>query len=530
MKKLSTRLCCLVLAVVLGLALMAGCSPKEGGEQTTTQPSQQGTTTQGTTAPTTTPEPKRDSLTFVTWIKATTYDVTAGGVADKGINHAIFDTLVKFGKTGDIEPMLAESWKESDDGMEVTFKLREDVTFHDGSPFSADDVIYFIETGLASTSFSSRISPYIAAYEKVDDYTVKLRKPFVYTNLYAFLAEQSYILPKATHEKDPVAYNELPIGTGPYKFVSKGADGAVNLEAYGDYYGSVAEVKYIKVQQPLDPSAAVIALETGDADFIVNVPNSQHPIITGNNKLNLVTTNSWGSMMLLLMGSTMKNDINLRKAIFHGVNRDNAVIMATEGTGFAATQLFSDRLMKDYIGEVPMEGYDEAKAKEYLAQSNYTAGDKIYITITDNAALAQSIQSDLKRIGLDIEIDQVDTAALLQKLGTGEIDMYMTDMGNSTMSPSSLLVTFRESAKQIGENVYSDEAYNALANELMAMTDASQLHAKTVEGLKMLRDFFNIVNIYESSNNYAHSKDFVYDYPVSATSYVYYYGEITLAP
>lgn len=523
MKRYTKKMLCWLLTLAMSLTLLIGCS----GTVDTENPNQQSganNTNQGETQQDENAKPARDSLNFLTWIKHTTYDVTAGGVADKGINHAIFDTLLKFGPDGSYEPMLAESWEEVDGGMGLILHLRKGVTFHDGSPFSADDVIYFFDKGLEG-KFASRIIPYVASYEKVDDYTVKLTKPNIYTNTLAFLVEHTYIIPQETHSKNPEGFNAHPIGTGPYEFVSEETDGSVTLKAYEGYYGDAPGVPNITVQPMLDASAAVIALETGDTDFIVSVPNSQHPIITQNEDLNLVLAPAWDSQMVLLMGKTLNADINLRKAIYYGINRENALILNNEGQGTVATELFSDRMMGEFKGKIAMEGYDLEKAKAALNESNYN-GETIYITITGDSAMAQSIQSDLKQLGINVEIDQTDTAALLQKLSTGDLDMYQSSMGNSTMTPQSLLNTFSTYGKQIGENMYTSEEYNQLVSEIKEMTDNSQLPEKTLKGLEMLRDMYTFVNVYQGEANYAHSKDFVYDYPVSATTYVYYYAEI----
>lgn len=522
MKRFPKKLECLLLVLLMTVLVLVGCgqnaNTNNAGNQNGAGNAQTDDGGAGNTAA------PRDSLTFVTWITHTTYDVTAGGVADKGINHAIFDTLVKFGPDGEYEPMLAESWEETDNGMGLVLHLRDDVTFHDGTPFSADDVIYFLDKAMEGT-YASRVTPYVASYEKVDDYTVKLTKPNSYTNTLAFLVEHAYIIPQKAHSEDPTAFNEHPIGTGPYKFVSEEADGSVILEAYDDYYGEKAGVRNIRVQPPLDASAAVIALETGDADFIVSVPNSQLPLIQENEDLTLVTTPAWGSQMLLMMGDTLSSNMELRKAIYYGINRENALILGGEGLGTVSDEIFAPRMMGDFADMVPIEGYDLEKAKEALANANYS-GETLYITITGNAALAQSIQSDLTQVGLNVEIDQTDTNALLQKFNTGDLDLYLTDMGNSTMTPQSLLNTFSAAGIQIGENMYSSDEYNALVEEIKAMKDDSQLDEKTLEGLEMLRDAYTLVNLYEADGNFAHSADFVYDYPVSAVTYVYYYAEI----
>lgn len=132
--------------------------------------------------------------------------------------------------------MLAESWEEADGGMSVILHLRDDVTFHDGSTFDADDVIYFFDKGMEG-KFATRITPYVASYEKLDQYTVKLTKPNIYTNVLAFLVEHAYIIPKEAHSADPEGFNQHPIGTGPYTFVSEEADGSIILKAYDNYYG-----------------------------------------------------------------------------------------------------------------------------------------------------------------------------------------------------------------------------------------------------------------------------------------------------
>ena len=110
------------------------------------------------------------------------------------------------------------------------------------------------------------------------------------------------------------------------------------------------------------------------------------------------------------MGDTFKNDPNLRKAVFHAVNRENGVKLANGGIGSASTELFSTRIMGDYAGMDYGPFYDEALAKEYLEKSDYD-GKEFTIVIWQDSDLAESIQSDLMKIGIKCGIEQVDSNA-----------------------------------------------------------------------------------------------------------------------
>lgn len=98
------------------------------------------------------------------------------------------------------------------------------------------------------------------------------------------------------------------------------------------------------------------------------------------------------------MGDTFKNDPNLRKAVFHAVNRENGVKLANGGIGSASTELFSTRIMGDYAGMDYGPFYDEALAKEYLEKSDYDG--KEFTIVTGRILFGQSPQSDLMKIGI----------------------------------------------------------------------------------------------------------------------------------
>ena len=189
----------LVLVLVMALSLFAGCNQKE-------------TTT-------------KDTLVFVTYQAPDNLDPMYSVWGEKNTLHNIYDCLVKFDANGKMAPALAESWELSEDGLTYTFKLRQGVTFHDGSAFSADDVIFSMDTMMAS-AMNGAIS-FFASWSKVDDFTVTVSRNAPSVNLLEALAMVGFIVPSETYNAE--TFPTAPIGTGAYKFVSQAEDDSVTL-------------------------------------------------------------------------------------------------------------------------------------------------------------------------------------------------------------------------------------------------------------------------------------------------------------
>lgn len=495
------KACSLFLALCCLLGLLTGCSNGSGAGD-------------------------KDTLTFLSWVRAETFDSSVGGSMDKSIMLALHSTLVALDGDGGIIPMLAESWEESEDNMFVTFKLRQDVKFHNGDPLTADDVIYSFDILYANTR-SYTMQENIPTYEKIDDYTIRLGKVAPYAKIYEILAEQGYIYPKNYHSQDPEGYNNAPVGCGPYKFVSREADDSVRLEAFEDYFGDAPGFKNVIVKTPLEPASAVIALETGEVDLISHLPPTQAALVENNDKLTLVTTeSSWSTHMLLLMGDPLYTDENLRKAIFHGVNPENAIKLSNEGIGSPAENLFAVRLMGDYAGTVEnFVGYDPDLAKEYLEKSDYN-GEEMVLSIMSNPALAESIQSDLKSLGINVSIEQLESSSWSTKMNKGEIQITEIELGTNAMSVQDFLSILSSSMPTYGENMAPSQEFDELVASLPTITDNDEQRAATIQALNILYDRTVTVPIYDSTFNYSYGPDVEYDCEVSASTYNFYLARV----
>lgn len=470
---------------------------------------------------------ERDTLTYIAYFPSDSLVPLDIALCEPNILHAIYDGFVKMGSDGEMEPMLAESWE--DDSEKTVFHLNKEAKFHDGTPVTADDVIFSLDLYYNDGPYSFGFQENIAKYEKNDDYTVTLYKAVPYTNLLAFSIENIYILPQKAYEADEEGFASDPIGSGPYRFVSQGSDGTVTLEAFEDYHLGAPEVKNIVVKPPVDSSTGVVAMETGEADLMMDVPISQLAVVEGNDDLTLVTNeSSWSCNTLLAMGDTFKNDPNLRKAVFHAVNRENGVKLANGGIGSASTELFFTRIMGDYAGMDYGPFYDEALAKEYLEKSDYD-GKEFTIVIWQDSDLAESIQSDLMKIGIKCGIEQVDSNAWYDMLFNGELELTIAPLGSMTGTVESLLISMSSDGKTYGVNMAHSEEYDAVVNKMKNEKDDKARAELVKEALKLLYDRADVISIYDTPFSYVINSDFDYVNKAGAAALCLYFGDIKLS-
>lgn len=468
----------------------------------------------------------KDTITVASYMAPDTLDPMYSVWGEKTTLHAIYDCLVKFDADGNIAPALAESWELADDQMSYTFKLREDVTFHDGSEFSADDVIFSLDKAVESSMNGAMLS-FIGSWEKVDNYTVKITKPAAHSKLLETLAEISFIVPEETYDAE--AFATAPVGTGAYKFVSQAEDDSVTLEANEDYFLGAPAIKNAVIKAPLEASAAIVALETGEVDMLELVGVDQLPLVEGNEALAYTTTDTWGMNVLMMMGDTLKNDENLRKAIFHGISTQNAIDIANDGVGTPAENLFSTRILGDLAGAVEMETYNEDLAKEYLAKSNYDGKPLQFSITSDVASMAQSIQADLLKIGIELEIEQLDGNDWTTKLLNSEIEMTIGAFGADIQATEDVLNSFSQYSEAYGGNMGRTEAFDEAYDKVMAETDAETRNEYMKECLTELYEGATLVPLYEATASFAYNVSVENTAAASGATNIFYIGDYNFA-
>lgn len=511
-KKLLALLC--AAAMVLGLAACGSKSETTPSDKQATSEKKESTK-------------DKDTLVFISHMTSETLDplTTASSTGvDKNAMHQIFDCLLQFDNEGNTIPCLAESWEETDDGHAVLFHLRDDVKFHDGTPFNADAVVYTFDKQFENP-LTSHIATYYTACEKVDDYTVKITKATPHVALLPMMAEGPFIVSPTAYEKGADEFAKNPVGTGAYKFESQGTDQYVHLVANEEYFDGAPYYKKVIIRTPMDSSTAIVALQNNEADIAINVTPNQLALVEEDPNLVAEVNTGWSIKYLNFYAEPFTSDVNLRKAVYYAINRENAAMFNNEPETIPATTLYPQRVMGDYAELQTIDGYDVDKAKEYLAQSNYN-GETLNLYISANeASIAQSVQGDLQAVGINVEIVQLDTNAYYAKFTDGTCQMGILDFGTDQVSTEDML-NFYVSSGYYGEVVAKTPEYDALMEKVNNEYDAGARRELVKEALDMQYNFYNMVPMYESYFNFVHRAELTGFNPVSGANYVYYLGKV----
>lgn len=176
----------------------------------------------------------------------------------------LYDTLIVKDKDGNWAPKLAESWSLSDDEMTYTFHLRQDVKLHDGSNMTAEDVAYSINRSIDSAATGASMTN-MKDCTVVDEYTVEVHMTAPFAGTYETLSTYGRV--SSANNTD---YESSPIGTGPYKFVSRNSGDSIELVAFEDYYLGEAAIKDLTFKIITDPTTQIAALQKGEIDFLTH--------------------------------------------------------------------------------------------------------------------------------------------------------------------------------------------------------------------------------------------------------------------
>ncbi len=332
----------------------------------------------------------------------------------EAVMHNVYEGLVLFNSDGEIIPGLAESWEISDDGLVYTFHLRNDVTFHNGEHFTAEDAVYSFGI-ISGLSTGVPLTTRFAALEKIeapDDYTV------VFT-----LRERSAAILEATRVGViPSGYEDSavhPVGTGPYKFVEYRPGQRIVLEKNDDYYNPERMGKIDRAEFYImsDSSSIVTALQSGQLD-IAQVTGMDAEILQRNYT---IYSNPQNMVCLFAFNNAIEpfNDVRVRRAINHAINKEDIINGAFDGYATRIDTAFSPVMGYYYNTDVDnYYPYDPAKARELLAEAGYPDGFSITITVpsiySQHVSTAQIIQEELKAVGIDAEIELVEWGAWLE--------------------------------------------------------------------------------------------------------------------
>jgi peptide/nickel transport system substrate-binding protein len=365
---------------------------------------------------------------------------------------AIGDTLLNLAKEGDAAaevPGLAEGYELTEDGLQVTFTLREGMVFHDGSPVTAEDVKFSYEYVTTEPAVHARKTEWTAALQSVeapDERTVvvNLNAPYPlfigYHHIWA-------VAPAAAMAAGGEAFAANPIGTGPWKWVSGTPQESITLTAVEDHYRQVPSIRDWELTINTEEATRVAQLQTGELDISPIEPASI-PAIEGIDGARIVPAE--GSLSLLLSFMDVKvgipdspwNDPRVRKAASLAIDRDGIVEGILSGHALRGGSMGLPHV-PGYL-DLPSDEYDPDAAKALLAEAGYADGfdfdyyDQPVASGTSALAeFAQVLVANWQAIGLRPNVVSVDSATIFeiiaQKTTPG---VYVQGFGLSYLDPA----------------------------------------------------------------------------------------------
>ena len=492
MKKRTTQLLALALAGMLSLGLLAGC------QKDTAQENTKGSQTADKEEE---KAPAKDSIVIATGSEPSTLSPTEhNALAGIYMNLLTYNTLVTMDENMQPVADLAESYENTSD-TEWVFHLRQGVKFHDGSDMTAEDVVASLERAKTCTD----ISNYTTTVETVtaeDDYTIRITTPTpTATLLYDLSNHGNAILPKEPIDSGN-DFGKNPIGTGPYKFVDWQSGVSITFEAFDDYYAGAPAIKDMTWKIIPEGSARTIAPEAGEVDFLMEVETVDLERIEESEELDTVRSNS-----NILSWMTLNNEKPgldneaVRHAINCAINKEDLVTVAANGLGSVAVSQLPVGMSS--TSEENGDTYDVEKAKQWLEQSGVDPASIELSILCSNEGkrrMAEVIQANLKEIGINCEIESLDTATYVSVTAEGN---FTASIGGYS---STDIVTFLKGvfhSNSIGSSSQSrtnipeiDAQIDAIASTI----DDDARDAAIVELNKTLNQLCPQIPLYQGSN------------------------------
>ncbi len=356
--------------------------------------------------------------------------------ASANVINQVYETLFKRNpETLEIEPLLAESYEQPDENTWI-FHLKQDITFHDGTPFNGEAVKYTFEKIRDPETASPRASLMepIDTITVVDDYTVKITTKYPYGSFLASLAHENTAIVSPTADKKQDLMKE-PVGTGPFKFVSWTSGDQVVLEANSDYHDGEPELKKVTFKVVPEISTAISMLQAGEAQFVDNIPVEQMSRVESLNNVNVDNIDGTSVYYLTFNFSKEDNqDSEFRKAVASAIDRD-AIISKLGGLGIKSDSILGPKVF-GYKNSEDNAGtpYDLNTAKELVKKNGY---DKREVTLlTPNRGnfqlMAEVVQAQLADAGFKVKIENMEWATYLEAAKTGKYDLIFLSWANVT--------------------------------------------------------------------------------------------------
>ena len=406
---------------------------------------------------------------------------------------AITETLVGANEDFSLKPELATSWEQLDENT-WEFKLRNNVTFHDGSKMTAKEVKFTLEKVISENSKVASMLK-IDSIEVVDDYTLKIKTK-----------EINPILPGVLHYPDtaiisPSSYNEKgefvkPVGTGPYKFESFDEQTRIlTVVKNENWWGGKVGLDKLILKGIPDPNTRAMAIENGEIDFTVDVPYSETDRVDAIDGINV---EKYKTPRVYKLDLNLKHepleDVKVRQAISYAINRSDIAENVLYNVGEAATgpflptMVWANKSLKPYSQNLE-------KANELLTAAGWvdTDGDGIrdkdgkplklnlmtYAARPGLPPMAEAMAAQLREAGIGIETEVMEMGSIDDRREKGNWDLYLAAYNIAMVpDPEYILTNWYMTNGTNNTPGYSNPKVDSLITEARKITDPNERYKK----------------------------------------------------
>ena len=388
----------------------------------------------------------------------------------KEVMFNVFEGLMKPTSTGDLTPAVAESYTVSEDRLTYTFTLREGVKFHNGDEVTAEDVVYSISRCADTTDGTPLVEAFsvIQSVEAVDARTVAITIAEPSNEFISYMT--TAILPADYDQQDTA-----PVGTGPFKFVSRAAQDNIVLERFDEYWGTPAYLDKVTFKIMENADSLVMSLQSGAIDLCSHLTSTQVAQLGGDF---YVAEGTMNLVQALYLNNAEKpfDDVRVRQALCYAVDKQGIIDLAFDGYGspigssmYPAFGKYFDESLTNYYTK------DVEKAKSLLTDAGYPNGFEMTITVPSNYQphidTAQVLVEQLKEIGVTAKIELVEWGTWVSDVYAGrQFQSTVVGVDASNMTARALLERFTSDYAKNFIN-YNNADYDALFQQALTTYD-----------------------------------------------------------
>lgn len=390
------------------------------------------------------------------------------------MRYGLGECLTKFDTKMEVQPWLAESWSSSDDHLTWTFKIRDGVKFSNGTPLTAEGVKASIERAFAKNNRAATFFEYESITADGQNLIIKTKTPL--PNMPGYLADPLFIIVDTAAEAEGRDFSkEGPICTGPYMVKSFVKEKSV-MERNPHYWDGEVPFETVEIPSIDDPNTRAMSLQSGEVDAAVNIAAGDIDLFKNNDKFDMDEISSLRVVVARINQKGLLGDPKVRAAFIQGCDRETYNDVLLKGTFLPGSAPVPPSLDYGFDQLKDPNKYNPENAKKLLDEAGWkdTDGDGIrdkdgrplkvdFVVYNSRAELplyAEAVQADMKKIGIDVNIKNVDYN-LLDQIGIkGEYDLLISNITTANTGDPEIYLNWYWRTNVNGDNPQNGSGYS----------------------------------------------------------------------